>query len=262
MIASIILAALICKGSAAQKPQVELVQNIPLYVIHGMWSELRDAHDRLGDFGILRTKDGKPINFFLQTIYFSRSSTFYANVLTGARLLHEYGADVNAGGTGEVLWQAVEYDRHQKLTERLIEYGADIDGGSDYIPLVGAVEFNNGWALRKLLALGADPNRLEIRSGHRPLYAAALKRNVAFMKALVAEGADVNARNADGSTPLHGAVTLMPEMKTPERVDTRPVEWLLSHGADRRLKDRSGRTALDIAKRNGLNSALRLLKKP
>eukprot|EP00966_Prymnesium_polylepis_P110003 2545159-Prymnesium_polylepis.1 len=58
---------------------------------------------------------------------------------------------------------------------------------------------------------------------------------------LVAAGANVNAQNKNGVTPLMAAVRYE---------DERVVELYVEAGADLQLKDRKGRTAVDLAKNN------------
>lgn len=73
---------------------------------------------------------------------------------------------------------------------------------------------------------------------------------MAVIRALVAAGADTNAANLDGATPLHRA----------ERTRcAAAVEGLLLLGADASLRDRSGSTAREMAARatgrSGVGSA-------
>jgi ankyrin repeat protein len=62
---------------------------------------------------------------------------------------------------------------------------------------------------------------------------------------LIAHGADVNRRNADGSTPLHRAVTC---------TAINVMQLLLRHGADINAKRRDGATPLFLAA-SGINSS-------
>lgn len=59
---------------------------------------------------------------------------------------------------------------------------------------------------------------------------------------LIEDGADVNAQNKDGKTPLHLAVEFN---KNPEVVRT-----LLEAGANPKSKDRLGQTAFDLIRYN------------
>lgn len=63
---------------------------------------------------------------------------------------------------------------------------------------------------------------------------------VSCMKQLIVLGTDVNARNANGQTPLHIAATLN---------RTAFIQCLLENGADQTLKDSNGKTPSDLAKK-------------
>jgi len=58
--------------------------------------------------------------------------------------------------------------------------------------------------VRKLLENGADVNAKD-NDGYTPLHYAAIKNKVDFARLLVEKGADVNAKSNDGITPLHVA---------------------------------------------------------
>lgn len=87
----------------------------------------------------------------------------------------------------------------------------------------------------------------------QPLFTNA--QNAAAVKLLVQHGADVNARNEAGMTPLLVWAT--------EGEDTGAVETmkaLLRAGADPNLRDSQGSTPLEYAQRRSEPNKIRLLK--
>ena len=92
--------------------------------------------------------------------------------------------------------------------------------------------------MRALLAAGADANARD-PLGATPLHDAAWNGNREIAALLIAHGAEVNARHLEaGSTPLHYAVI---------KDNLGVAEVLLEHGADVRATSRSGATALHMA---------------
>ena len=110
----------------------------------------------------------------------------------------------------------------------------------------------------------------------RLLHDAALKGHVEIVELLIAHKADVNARNAEGATALHDAAlagqTAVAEvlLNHGAEIDARDgdtqataleraaswgasevVELLLKRGANPSIKDKNGKTALDLAVANG-----------
>jgi cytohesin len=118
----------------------------------------------------------------------------------------------------------------------LLEAGAPADAGDDEgaTPLALALEW--GWpdVQDVLVEAGASPARL---SAGQALLLAARRGEVENVKALVALGADPDARDRAGLTPLHWAAAGIPA-----RVEV--VEALLQAGAAVDAADRSGATAL------------------
>ncbi len=84
------------------------------------------------------------------------------------------------------------------------------------------------------------------------LVAAARVGDFAAVEALITSGADVNAKDGEGSTALMFAAV---------RGDARMVEALLAAGADPNLKDANGETALLLGARHGAAIVRALLSK-
>jgi ankyrin repeat protein len=73
---------------------------------------------------------------------------------------------------------------------------------------------------------------------------------------LIANGADVNAKNKNGKTPLHWAAV---HDLGDEADYTGVAECLIEHGADVNAKDEVGRTPLHISKEFGKKDVSELL---
>ena len=156
--------------------------------------------------------------------------------------------------------------------------GAALAGA--YEDFFRAVEVDNDGGLRDLLARGMDPNTRDERGQHplflalrgqasrsvelllkhpgtevdaanamgeTPLMMAALRADLASMKALVARGAQINRA---GWTPLHYAAS------SPSAA---PVQWLLEQGAIVDARAPNGNTALMLAARYGSEESVDLL---
>ena len=92
---------------------------------------------------------------------------------------------------------------------------------------------------RVLLADGADVNALD-RSGLTPLQvAAASNTNSSAIQLLLDAGADINARGKNGLTPLHDAAGM--------NTNTEIIQPLLNAGASINAQDKWGQTPLHLA---------------
>jgi ankyrin repeat protein len=123
--------------------------------------------------------------------------------------------------------------------------GGDASLGEGATPLMRASKVSDTTIMRMLLDKGADPN-LRLRNQTTALMIAASRagRNagpeqntIDAITLLLAQGADVNAVNDNGESALHIAVG---------RGDAL-VRFLVEKGATLDLKDKVGRTPLDVA---------------
>jgi len=120
-------------------------------------------------------------------------------------------------------------------------------------PLYRAILKNDTATAKQLLEQGANPNEGKL-AGFPPLFFAVSHHNLELFRAMVAKGADVNAKDASGSTILMFAAA-------DEQARTDLVEEALKLGVDPNFKNRAGETALMWALRRGDTPVVRLLRK-
>lgn len=108
-------------------------------------------------------------------------------------------------------------------------------------PLADALQANDRTMALKLLASGADVNAAQ-PDGTTPLHWAAYHNDTELVKALLARGARANVENSFGAAPLTEAVEV-------DNLDI--VNALLKAGADVEAPNADGQTALMLAARIG-----------
>jgi len=170
-----------------------------------------------------------------------------------AELLIAKGANVNAksvrGHTPVdcalrpvAAWQPAR--RKKEINILLLKHGGK-SGASDSIHV--AADLGNIEAVKQHLAAGADVDakfednqstRFWDLAGRTPLHYAAEDGRKEIAELLITNGADVNARKANGGSPLHQAA----DMGHKEI-----VELLIANGADVNAKENFGPTPLDWA---------------
>ena len=159
------------------------------------------------------------------------------------RALLDRGADPNEAdsvGNTALNWVVCcdPRDMHgEEMISMLLAAGANprTRGAGGRTPLHRVAMTGGPKVVELLLEHGADVNATD-DNGSTPLYGAGKKETVYL---LLARGALVNVRNCAGSTPLHEAA---------EGFDKEAVEALIERGADVNCRDNKGLTPLDRAK--------------
>jgi uncharacterized protein len=125
--------------------------------------------------------------------------------LAVVRLLVEHGADPIGADTGHLLdavgWAVCfEYAYHVEVARYLLAHGARLT-------LFSAVALGEAGALQEIARAGIDLNERMDRTNHRrtALHLAVVKNQPASLAALIELGADLNAQDAVGITPLDQA---------------------------------------------------------
>lgn len=140
----------------------------------------------------------------------------------------------------------------------LIDAGADVEAMTHVLgtirqtPLVAATLRNDALMVELLLSHRANPNRGA--NDIMPLHYAVIGNHLEAVKSLLKGYTRIDETDGDQSTPLHYAASVDPG-------DTRVLEALLAAGANRALKDKNGRTALELAKEYNHAAAVVALSK-
>lgn len=165
------------------------------------------------------------------------------------RLLVKEGADVNAlDKNGKTALHLASPIGRYSLVKFLIEAGADIHiKDKDHkTALVYAIEKNH---IKVIIYLSDKANEPIVKPKEENLFSAAKNgkmEEVAFYLSMQ----DVNAANEDGKTALHIAS---------EAGEFETAAFLLNRGADTKLLDHDGRSALNYAKLSGNKELIKLL---
>ena len=140
-----------------------------------------------------------------------------------------------------ILFQATKHG-HEGIVQLLLHHGCDpnvVDQSQDTV-LHLVAKNGNSQVAKILLENGAKINVLD---GYRrtPLHTAVKYKHVEVAKVLLEFGADVNAIYVQGDAPLHIALKS-------KQFNLDLIKLLIDNKANLKLKDRSGKSALEICK--------------
>ncbi|MBN2315462.1 MAG: ankyrin repeat domain-containing protein [Sedimentisphaerales bacterium] len=190
-----------------------------------------------------------------KTFEVSSTPLYYAcdsNSITSVQLLVKEGADVNAG-KWPPLCQAL-YRRNTAIAKFLIDHGANVNYPADWGPLHEASVYDIDM-VKVLLAKGAN-----INGGYcPPLHTAVMKGPKDIVELLIQQGADINAKDKWGCTPLYWSIN---NKVFPSDNDNPPIDslhLLIANGADVNIEYGDGETALLLAAKAGQTDTVRLL---
>ena len=180
-----------------------------------------------------------------------------------AALLIQEGADINArNAKGEspldvsrvdweitqliASWLEIELDQDEVKAGRttvveMLQQHSSTDTNRPGDDICFAVKSGNVEAVKGLLENGADLDTGDSQFGVSPLSWAALLGKTEIAELLIQNGADVNGRNKDGGTALHGAAFL-------GHADT--AQLLVRKGADVNATNDKGETSLYVMAAN------------
>ncbi|CAH0549306.1 unnamed protein product [Brassicogethes aeneus] len=164
-----------------------------------------------------------------------------------AEFLINHGADVNLRGSKDnrTALHVAGLTGNVEMANVLVSNGADINAQdiNGYSPLIFAVDNNHTKITEYLINHGADVNLRGSKDNRTALHVAGLTGNVEMANVLVSNGADINAQDINGYSPLMFAVY---------KNHTETVEFLINQGADVNLRgSKDNRTALHVAAATG-----------
>ena len=164
-------------------------------------------------------------------------------------MLHDYGCDPNI--EGNLLLHEACGMGNLSLVETLITHGADLNAldESNHTPLMVAVQNKNYQIVKALLRdYGCDPNI----EGNLLLHEACGMGNLRLVEILITHGADLNALDEHGYTPLMVAVKHYGNDKIVESL-------ICDYNCDVNVRASNGYSLLHIAAANNLLSQIRIL---
>ncbi len=158
------------------------------------------------------------------------------------------------------LHTAVLY-RHPENLDEILKWNPDIDAinAEGYTPLHLAVRRpDNEKAIDLLLQKGADVNTTD-PTGRNALLVSVGSHQKEYIKLLVSNGIDIDSQDNDGNTALHYPLINVLENKLYLPYSKEIVKILLEEGADPHIRNKEGKSPMDLAVESGENELINLL---
>jgi len=199
----------------------------------GATAEVADAVQ--ADPALASSRDPQGVSMLIWAVYFNQSLVrdFLISRLAADGIALDIFEAAATGSEAE-LWALLEAE--PDLAESF--------SGDGWTPLHLAAAFGSPQAVATLLAVGASVDEVSRNpQQNQPLHAAlALGKNVDTVRLLLEHGAQANATQAGGFTPIFSAAIA-------NRRDL--AEILLAHGAEPRHKNDQGKTPAEFARERG-----------
>ena len=166
--------------------------------------------------------------------------------------MYEFGSGTAQSDEKAVLWYARSSEQgYEQAAVKLQDYKnkkskSSVDSTQDFVEAGGRHDIE---ALNKSLANGENINKRD-ELGNTALQEAIRSQDTRITAFLLDSGADPNITNLYGESPLMHAVKVK---------DITLVRMLLTHGADAKLRDKSNRTAFNLAQATGQENIALLL---
>ncbi len=169
--------------------------------------------------------------------------------------LVELGADVQAAtGFGRTALHEAARTDASGMVSALLDAGARVDATVDGVTALYAAlrAARSPHTVSALVAAGADVRRRMTGWDETPLHQAAYNFGAEIAGVLLEAGADVNARDNEGETPMHWLVRGMTDPRT-EEVDLlealQTMQVLAAHDADTVATNDAGDTPMALGRR-------------
>ena len=170
-----------------------------------------------------------------------------------AELLQRNGADVNVRDIDDdTPLREASWAGAMDIVEWLLNHGADVNvqGHQGWSPLHSAATNGRHQIFHMLIEHNADI-QIQNQFGQSPLHVAAgpwsARENIDIMQVLLDRGADPNARDNDGSTPLHHSCWWSNGNYSSRYGTVEGTRLLLMRGSTIDVEDNNGKTPLQLA---------------